>query len=103
MLNEHNSTATPIQNNGAQTPIKASLYSNTSNRTFISLCEAHTRVMEVQALIEAMMEKSLAVDSDVYSALGGIKRLMEGVSEQVTQVEREVIALERQANEVHHG
>lgn len=96
MLDQHNSTAAPIQNTGAPNPIKPSLYSNAPSRTFISLCEAHTRVMEVQALIEATMEKALTDASDVYSALGGIKRLMEGISEQVTQVEREVSDLERQ-------
>ena len=95
MPNQHTIPA-PIQNTGVSSGSKA-IGINPSVQTFTRLCETHARIFEVQALLEALIEKSLndKSDNDVYSALSGLKRLVQGIGEQLEQTEHAVSDLEQ--------
>lgn len=67
-----------------------------SHKAYSSVCEAHIRVAEVQALLSATARKAFDVNDDSYSALTGIERLVQGISDQITEIERGVSDLEQQ-------
>lgn len=69
---------------------------NLSRKASHNVCEAHIRVAEVQALLSATASKAFDINNDSYSAITGIERLVQGISDQITEIERDISDLEQQ-------